>query len=233
MSVEKAVSNLVFWFIYFLIWDKLKIQWICLLINKLLELAGDELIQLRKKTHTNVWRMNSFAELTVNNKWDGIKTTAAATTTWCFTPSRPVQLYQGDGQGREIVHAECQAEWQGGLGSWGQWLAPDVCGQGVLRPVNQYSYIRAMDKAGRLSTLNAELNVKMGLDLGENGCHQMSVDKTEKLSMLNAKLNDRVGLDLGGGWWVSDICGQDKGVVHTDHWAEWTGFGFGENGQYQ
>ena len=130
-----------------------------------LELTGDELIQLEKQQHTNVWRMNSFAELTVNNKRDVIKTAAAATT-WCFTPSQPVRVYQGDGQGREVVHAERRAECQDGFGSWGQWLAPDVCGQGVLRPVNQFGYIRAMDKAGRLSTLNAKLNDKVVWILG-------------------------------------------------------------------
>ena len=53
-----------------------------------------------------------------------------------------------------------------------------------------------MDEAGRLSTLNAELNDQVGLDLGENGWHQMSVDKTRELSMVITELNE-LGLDLG------------------------------------
>ena len=169
--------------------------------------------------------MNSFAELTVNNKWDVIKTTAAATTTWCFTPSQPVQLYQGDGRGREVVHAECWAEWQGGFGSWGQWLAPDVCGQGVLCPVNQYSYTRAMDEAGRLSTLNAELNDQVGLDLGENTRCLWTRQRNCPCWMLSW-MTGWVWI-WWGGWWVPDVCGQDREVVHADHWAEWNGFELG------
>jgi len=38
-----------------------------MLINKLSELMGDELIQLGKK-HTNVRQLKMFALLTVNNK---------------------------------------------------------------------------------------------------------------------------------------------------------------------
>ena len=51
----------------------------------------------------------------------------------------------------------------------------------------------------KLSMLNAELNDRVGLDLGgEDGGCQMSVDKTGKLSMLITELNE-MGLNWEGG----------------------------------